>query len=84
MGYTGKNFFHNFILNKKNMKPGHYISVLFLINTLMLSGQVTGPVSAPERMDRLGAEDLLFRNDTVEINVISAQKVSESCLSQFM
>ena len=54
------------------------ITVVFvLFNCLILAGQENQTTSEQERIEKLGTEDLAFRDDSVEMNVISASRSSK-------
>jgi len=50
---------------------------LVLFNLYIISGQVKTATSEQIRTEKLGTEDLLFKEDSVEMNVISASRSSK-------
>jgi len=53
------------------------ISIFILFNSFLLWGQEIVSTSVENQIDKLGAEDLEFRDDSVEMNVISASRSSK-------
>lgn len=51
--------------------------VFLLFNSLILSGQEKAAASEQNKIEKLGAEDLIFQDDSVEMNVISASRSSK-------
>ena len=60
------------------MKAILFTVVFVLFSCLSLSGQVNRTDSEQNKIEKLGAEDLTFRDDSVEMNVISASRSSKS------
>lgn len=61
-----------------NMKATIVTVVFILANSIILLGQEPGSIPVSKRIDKLGAEDLEFHDDSVEINVTSASRSSKS------
>jgi outer membrane receptor for ferrienterochelin and colicin len=69
-------FFNNFILNIFRMKASFTISIFLVTGFITLLGQQ--PVNSQQgKIQKLDADDLAFRNDSVEMNVISASRSSK-------
>jgi outer membrane receptor for ferrienterochelin and colicin len=69
--------FNNFILNKTKMKSRIITVAFVLFHSALIFSQDKSAASEQIKAEKLGTEDLVFQNDTLEMNVISASRSSK-------